>query len=294
MTDKEYLEAIIREQTIAQGSEEFKALQDQRAKVEKILREYFGSSPAIREGGSKAKHTMIRESYDLDILCYFLHDEENTGSSLKEIYNNVFSVLSDSYIVERKRSALRLMDRDDHEHYTHLDVIPGRYADETKQDVYLHQENGEKERLKTNPEIHINHVRDSGVRDAIKLIKLWKVRNHINAKTFVLELLVIKLLQDKREVPLTEQLSHIWAEFRDNNDNLTVDDPANPEGNDLSELLNDSVITRLSSVASNTLKQIEEFGWSAVYGAVKEDAESLSDRLREVASTRSVRPWSSV
>ena len=104
--------------------------------------------------------------------------------------------------------------------------------------VPLPVERGEK-RLKTNIDVHIEHVRDSGVTDAIRLVKLWKVRNGIVFKHFVLELSVIKLLDGRKRSSLESQLVHVLTEFRDSIDELTVEDPANPEGNDLSDVLDE-------------------------------------------------------
>jgi hypothetical protein len=41
--------------------------------------------------------------------------------------------------------------------------------------------------------MHLSHIKNSNVVDAIRLIKLWRVRKALMFKTFVLELLVIKL-----------------------------------------------------------------------------------------------------
>ena len=55
-----------------------------------------------------AKGTMNREAYDLDIICYFAHDDTSAGKTLEEIYNNVSEALKGNYIVEPKGSAVRL------------------------------------------------------------------------------------------------------------------------------------------------------------------------------------------
>src|SRR3990172_6734341 len=113
MTDNEYLLAILRQQTLAPESTELKALQDERGKVEKLLREYFlKSSPTIRYGGSKAKGTMIKKAYYLDIICYSAHDDTGAGETLEEIYKNTKKALEGSYWIEEKPSALRLRNRD--------------------------------------------------------------------------------------------------------------------------------------------------------------------------------------
>ena len=52
-------------------------------------------------------------------------------------------------------------------------------------------------------------------------------------RTFVLELAAIKLLDGKKNKSISTQMEHFWTELRDNSANLSVEDPANPNGNDL-------------------------------------------------------------
>lgn len=74
MTTKEYLEEVISLQTLKEDSQELKDLRKHRDDVEKVLRDAFSdSSPTIRYGGSKAKGSLIRESYDLDVISYLAH-----------------------------------------------------------------------------------------------------------------------------------------------------------------------------------------------------------------------------
>ncbi len=107
------MEEILGNQSLSEDSEELKALKAEREKVEKILRDSFKkSSPTIKYGGSKAKGTMIKDSYDLDIICYFQHNDNEAGESLEEIYNNVKKALTAQYLVVPKSSALRLESND--------------------------------------------------------------------------------------------------------------------------------------------------------------------------------------
>jgi hypothetical protein len=294
MTTNEYLAKVLRAQTLQEGSDELKTLQERRAEVEKHIRTAFEkSSPTIRYGGSKAKGTMIREAYDLDVISYFANDDTGAGETLEAIYSNVKEALGKHYLVIPKTSALRLTDPNPTSLGIdfHIDVVPGRFTDASKTDAYLYLSTGDKCRLKTNLNVHITHVRDSGVTDAIRLVKLWKVRNGINLKSFGLELLVIKLLKDKKNMGLVAQLEHIWTELRDG-----IDDPANPTGNDLSALLNDSVKVGLAAVARRTLSLLEQSGWVAVFGPVEEEKEThkKEDLVRTaVASVTSPsKPWS--
>ena len=109
MTANEYLYDVLVSQALTDDSDEVKALQKHRVDVEKLLRDEFKDSAlTIRYAGSKAKGTMNRESYDLDIISYSASGDTTVGETLQEIYNNTEKALGKKYLVERKGSALRL------------------------------------------------------------------------------------------------------------------------------------------------------------------------------------------
>lgn len=295
MKPNEYLAKVLSAQTLASYSQELKDLQERRAEVEEYLRQHLeDSSPTIRYGGSKAKGTMIKESYDLDIVCYFPHDDTAAGETLEDIYNNVRRALEKKYLVEPKSSALRLKDASGASRGAdfHIDVLPGRFTDEEEADAFLYISSGEKRRLKTNLDVHVAHVKDSGVTDAIRLMKLWKVRNRLSVRNFILELAVIELLSAKKSATIETQLKHVWTELRDNIDDLTVEDPANPTGNDLSELFN-AAKYELSAAARRTLDLIDSSGWEAVFGPVEEESteENVAALRRAAAVATPTRAW---
>src|SRR4029078_513518 len=271
MNDNEYLEAILRQQTLSPGCDELRELQAHRAKVETLLKDFFSScSPTIGYGGSHAKRTMIRMAYDLDVICYFPHDDTAAGETLEDIYRNTQKALESDYWIEQKPSALRLRNRDPRHLRMdfHVDVVPGRYTDGRSDDVSLYQSSGEQKRLKKNLKKHISHVRDSGVTEAIRLLKLWRVRNGLRIKHFALELLTVKLLNERKSLTLADQLVHVLTEFRDHANSLAIEDPANPSGNDLRPLLDDSIRRELASVALNTLEAAKNSGWHNVFGSI--------------------------
>ena len=273
MTDEEYLKKVLESQTLDPDGKEMKELCSRRDDAESRLRKKFGSGPSIRYGGSKAKGTMNKESYDLDVICYFDNDDTSAGDTLQEIYESVAEVFEDDYYIERKPSAIRLKSRNLNnwaEDY-HTDIVPGRFVDDERDDVFLYRSSGEKGRQKTNLDVHISHVKTSGVISAIRLIKLWRKRNELSIRHFVLELLVIDLLKEKKNFPLTDQLIHFWTEVRDNVEEMTVEDPANPHGNDLSELFNSTIKYELSSMARTTLETIDNAGWKKVFGELPEE-----------------------
>lgn len=297
MTANEYLDKILTEQTFSSSDQEMKDLTERRQSIEKLLRDKFAGTPiTIRWGGAKVKGTMIRASYDGDMTCYFNSGDTTAGETLEDIYGRVARILEGDYLVDRKISALRVRGKSASSRGMdfHIDVVPGRYTDEGKADVYIHQNGGTKERLKTNLEVHLEHIRDSGVVDAIRLLKFWNVRNGIGVKTFVLELLTVKILQSKKGESLADQLLHVWQEFRDHPDDLAVEDPANPSGNDLKPTL-DLCRYSLSSIARSTLSNIDASGWETVFGKVKADSsiEAKVVAIHTAVKSASVptRPW---
>jgi len=298
MTTKEYLDDVLKSQRLSDDSKELKDLQNHRVDVEKLLRaEFEKSSPTIRYGGSKAKGTLIKEAYDLDVICYFPNDDTSAGETLEDIYSNVCKALEKNYFVFRKNSALRLQSKDQKSGNRdfHIDVVPGRYTDDAKSDCFIYQSGAEKTRLKTNLDVHVDHVKNSGVVDAIRLLKLWKVRKSLPVKQFVWELLIMKLLKDKKSKSLAEQLEYVWTEIKNAEEPIKVEDPANPSGNDLSKALDSGIWHTLSALATITLNAIENSGWEAVFGPTKRpEGTKRADVLTQAVSAATVRtkPWS--
>lgn len=296
-TDTTYLNDLLGSQAISDDSQEMKNLRAQRDEVETLIKATFPTGK-IRYGGSKAKGTMIKESYDLDLVCYFPHDETAAGATLKDLYKNVSKKLADKYIVQEKTSAIRLLSAQEATKgtYTHVDVVPGRYTDSTNSDCYLYQNGGDKERLKTNLDTHISHIRDSALTDALKLLKLWRVLNGINVKQFAFELLGVDILKDKKNAVLSDQLQHFFETVSKAEKPITVEDPANPTGNDLMPLLS-SAWPHLQSLATQTIDTIQTTGWDSVFG--KSDSaenspihQQLSAAIHVAQQHQPTKPWS--
>lgn len=291
MTPDEYLDAVLIDQTLAPGSDELGALRSRGGEVKELLRSEFSEhSPSVRNAGSYKKGTMVRASYDFDVLVYFPH-ETSVGENLKEIYHAVRDVLAGEYMVEPKRSAIKLHDATDHDDpvYFHVDVVPGRFMEGDKGDVALHQRHGDKNWLKTNPEKQIEHVRDSGVRDAIKLAKVWRENSGFRFATFVLELLVIDLLQGHEADSLSDQMRRLWTELQERADDLTVEDPANTS-NDLSNILDASAKASLSAAATRALNYLADENWEAIFGKVDEKTQEQTAAGLEAAAAGISKP----
>lgn len=297
MKTLDYLKSILDLQTFDNNSEEIQTIRKHRADVEALLQKQYSNRLNIKYGGSYRKKTMIRESYDIDIHCYFAHDDVQAGTTLKEIYDSVADTLGKKYKVDPKCTALRLRNPSPQalgEDF-HIDVVPGRFIHEDSGNVNLHQESADKKYLKTNIEIQINHVLTSGLLDAIRLIKLWKIQNGIKAKTFILELLAVEILASEKQKNLDEQLVKFWMELRDNANCIIIKDPANPEGNDLTSSLEEDT-NILRKVSSNTLDKISECGWENIFGSI--DKLSASEKIFRINNILQVstpsKPWGGI
>lgn len=295
MENNEYLKSLLDREKLTEDSSEISELQKHREKIEKIIRDKFGSSPQIIYGGSKAKHTMIRESYDLDIICSFKFDDISAGRTLKEIRDNIKKILADSYFIdESKKLSLRLKDKENQTDY-HIDFIVGRFEDEKEKYENLYWNGPEKDYIRTSPDVQISFIRDSKLNDVIRLVKLWRIKYGLNIKTFILELLVIKILNGvKNKDDFELNLIKFWKDIKDNIKNIAVEDPANPSGNDLSDAFNDSIKDSLSFASENTLESIKNYGWESIFGVAKSlsDKEKISILNQSVqGSTTKIKPW---
>jgi len=286
----EYLANVVKKYAINNTSSEATQVQAARKRVEETIRAKFGNVPHIRYGGSYMKGTMVRTSYDLDILCYLPRDANDAGETLEEIFKNVQAALEEDYHVYPKRTALRLAEKEGGT--LHIDVVPGRFVDESETTVFLHQNEGDKSYLQTDPDVHKEHVAGSSVRDAIRLVKVWRDHMALNAKTFALELLVIKLLQDHKSESLDKQFERVLTAFRDQSDTLAIKDPANGK-NDLHPLL-DEMRGGLAIAAEQTLAQVEQGGWVTVFGPVEDVVnQDYAKRVQSAvaADPTRVKPW---
>lgn len=294
MSGNQYLQDLLASQKLDETSSEWKELDDEAARIEEIIRKAHPDSVVMfTHGGSRAKGTIIREDYDLDEVTYFQNDDTDPGETLEEIYEKIAKLLAKHYNVRRKRSALRLSMKDGRD--LKVDVVPGRYVDRTNTDVFIHQNEGSKERLKTNIVKHIAYVRNSGCTDVIMLGKLWRTRNGIEIKTFPLELLVIVVLRYDNSGTLEDRFVRVLTAFADEIDDLHIEDPANPTGNDLSHALTDKIRKILSKVAADTLAAVDEHGWEHVFGKIEKQQAAVPrvNILRSAAAGIAVptKPW---
>lgn len=217
MTNQEYLESLLNGQRLSKT--ELDNLQTLRARVETVL-SILSGSPRFYYAGSYGKDTIIRESYDLDIVAYWPSD---CGYSLKDIFDGVGTVIRKQWANAYPKTVAWEIP---FQGGFHIDVVPGRALDNTFKYANLYRRDKDSS-LKTSIKVHIDTIRDSGRREAIRLMKLWKARKKIPFKTFVLELMTIDGCKGQSLSELEPQLNAAFQYIRDNIVSARIVDPAN-------------------------------------------------------------------
>jgi hypothetical protein len=278
MTPEKFLQDLLDSQNLKQ-EQELTLKAHKKEVTDYLIAEFQDKNPTIKYAGSYEKGTMIRDCYDLDIVCYFPDTDTRT---LKEIRDDVSVHLNKKYLMQDKASAERILSLKGvtaPQSY-HIDVVPGRFISGSN-DVFLHLAEGEKERLQTNLKTHISHIKDSGCVPIIRLIKVWAHRNNVKVKTFLLELFVVEALSGSRsKSDLKVSFLKVLEEMKNRFATIELVDPANT-GNVVSRLMPTNEKTAVAQVASKAFEALGSQDNLAVWENVFNET---------VPSTRSTNP----
>lgn len=248
MTVAEYLESLLDEEKIDDTDKE--KTKKKRDEVETAIREEFGDKvKTVKYSGSIAKHTAINSSKDLDLAIHFKKESFDT---LKEMYEDVFDFLDDNYNVRKQKVSIGLTDFD-------VDVVPGRRIDEeddSNNDVFLYQSDDDS-RIKTNIEKHKSHITESGCRNVIKLMKIWRNKRNVKFKSFAMELLVIQALEDSTTTGLKDRTKEVLEYIVDNVEDINLIDPAN-SNNNVADVIEYHKKLFMKTTASNCLSYLDD------------------------------------
>ncbi len=231
-----YLEDVIEAQRLSVA--EVDALRELRDELQGVLSGGWKTGdPNFYYGGSYAKHTMIKASYDLDLVLYY---PPTANFTVQALYESVESRLKrKGYITRRHNVAIRLP----YEGGIHVDVVPGRAIDQTY--LYANLFASDKTQTKqTSIKKHLDLVRkNGGYQEVIKLLKLWKLKHGLKIPTFALELATAKALSGNRG-DLENRFWTVLTFLRDSFPSCRLVDPANSANiisDELSSLAKDSV-----------------------------------------------------
>jgi hypothetical protein len=238
MTADQYLRGLLNQQDLT--IPELSALRSMRDQIQGQLSTLQGG-PRFYFAGSYGKKTIIRARYDLDIVMYWPHTSTYT---IKGIYDAVGGVLKQHWkVVNSKTVSWELPFQGGF----HIDIVPGRALDYQFREANLYRiDTGTT--LKTSLKTHIDTVRDSGRRDAIRLMKLWRERRGVPfKKSFLLEMMTIEGCKGQRFDDLGAQVQAALNHIRDTILTCNVSDPANTN-NSLSDDL--TVVQRMEIKAA--------------------------------------------
>ncbi|MFX1297716.1 MAG: hypothetical protein ACFFD2_23065, partial [Promethearchaeota archaeon] len=183
MSNEDFLRGILNGQNLTQN--QIENLKNQSNAIVRIIVEEIGGNLTKFNGGSYAKGTMIRASYDLDVVLFWPY---NFQYSPQNLYSEVGSVLQrNGWNPRSKKVGWEIPFPGDF----HIDVIPGKRIMNQRNYGYLYNRNLEK-RFRTSVKKQVNFVKKTKRQDTIRLMKLWKKRKNVPIKTFILEDLVIK------------------------------------------------------------------------------------------------------
>lgn len=229
MTDDDYFRALLAQQDLTQA--QLASLRSQRDTIQGQLSVLPGRL-RFYYAGSFGKKTMIREFFDLDIVVYWPHD---CGYSLKDIFDAVGGNLRRNWKVVSQKTVAWVLPFDGG---FHIDVVPGRALDGSFIYANLYRSDTNSS-MQTSIKVHIDTVRNSGRRDVIRLMKLWRAKRGVPFnKSLALELATIEGCKWTRTADLGKQLSAALVYIRDNIRTARIVDPANTNNvlsNDISD-----------------------------------------------------------
>jgi len=208
MTGHQYLVGVLEEQRLTDM--DLEPLRNTRDRIIRDLSSIHQYGPRIYYGGSYGKKTMIKDSFDLDIVIYFPHTDRRP---LRDMYESVYHSLKQAgYSMEEQRVALTLQ----LSRQFHVDVVTGQAKDEDFYYADLYNI-ADDIRMRTSLKMHIDDARR--VKDTIKLMKLWIRKHSLEMHKFAMEQVVIRALRDKdeRDLEMSFQtvLQYLKSSIRD-------------------------------------------------------------------------------
>jgi hypothetical protein len=252
MTNHEYLQAIAKDQEVS--SQQLDVLRRVREGIEGELRRLSGN-PSFYYAGSFAKKTMVREMFDLDIVVYWPHGWNDTLRNISDAVGNVLRQKWQSVAPKTVAWTINFQGG------FHVDVVPGRAIDNSFLYANLYRRDRDSS-LKTSIKVHIDTVRNSGRRDAIRLMKLWRLRKRVPWKTtLALELATIEGAKGSSATDLEKQLLQVFSYLRDNITTVRLVDPANTNN-----VLSDELTAGdRSSIKSASQAALDAKTWDEVF-----------------------------
>ncbi len=244
MDDEEFLRKVLNNLEPTQS--QIQSLLKLRDRVRSCLLREIGGNPSVFMSGSFKKQTMIKQHYDLDMFIIWNPD----FMSLKDLFYKVLDTLKLKWNkIEKKRVGWRIP----YENEFHVDIIPAiqDYYDSDYSFLYNCYKN---QWLKTSMYVHLKEIEKYNRKDVIKLLKLWKYRQNVPIKTFLLEIMTHLACFDVTRKSLSIQLEKVLVFITKNIVQCEFYDPAN-KNNIITEDLTFKEIYEIRDKARNALNR---------------------------------------
>ncbi len=228
--------------------------------------------PEVYPAGSREKGTMIKDAFDLDLVFYY---PNNTDKPLEQISHIIENTLENRFgKVRLKNVAIRIEfpEREDLvTHNFHIDVVPARKLPDSEEYVWIYRWK-ERKVIKSSVSRHLQAVFDFKRRDVLRLLKLWRVRNNCICPGFILERIIIEIIERIPfywSLPNFELIIQVFQYLRNSFPyRKFIADPADEKHNlisekEISDEEKDSLIESAEYALSQNLYTIQ--GWREIY-----------------------------
>jgi predicted nucleotidyltransferase len=248
------LEKVLDKHKLDEG--EVERIKNIRKEIQNGFDSQYGSKiEKVIYSGSYAKKTAIALKYDIDLCIYFKKDAFSTLSGMYEDVYNFLEKNYGKYNPKKQNVSLRLDLKDGRS----IDVVPARSFEDGTDDANLYSSRN-KSSIKTNIRKHVDYIGESEARPVIKLMKIWKYRHGIHFKSFALELLIIKALENCNSKDYSDQVLHVLRFIKDNIMTVKLIDPANSNN-----IVSDQIdITDKQNMQNQALSSLNKAYWSNI------------------------------
>ena len=244
MTSDEYVLSVVRKHALSEqiDNNTTRYVVDP---LKRIISEWAGSCLCeTKLSGSRAKGTAIDIATDLDL---FISLSSTTTNTLEEIYNSLYRHVVGKGINARKQNVSIGITYNG----CKVDLVPAKRQSQYGNDHSLYRRKANSW-TKTNIETHISNVRNSGRKNEIIALKIWRENHNLEFPSIYLETLAIDALRGKSLNAPADNFIYLLEYIRDNISSKVVYDPAN-SNNKLSDELSALEKYSLSQQAKSSL-----------------------------------------
>jgi len=199
----EFLNKILNSERIRTNTLSFQFLLRKRNNIKKFLESAYGNRLAHhpRDVGSFARRTNISTNYDIDIMAIFKSEAFSTLEEMSEdVYEKLFKKFSHTAIVSKHTKSVNLCFSFEGLEIS-FDVVPARltHPGSKTSNLYIRPpwfwQRGKS--FKTSPFIHRNLTSYfPEARKVIRLLKIYRDRNHLSLPGIIIEHAVVKAMSD--------------------------------------------------------------------------------------------------